>query len=169
MKIYKTVIWLSIVTILGEGLLLSSFDFIPIKTAGMVLGESTEAWWEQIASQRFPASYYSGAAAKTLLPEQKEQDIISSGNETGVLKKNQNKPKTNETQKDSPQEDLDKMIKFLNIQSGKNFSLIQPEESAVDVVSALINKNKRVYLKDIKKELDKIQQDLGTSFANDVP
>jgi len=163
MNIYKTIMWFSVVLILGEGLLLSNFDFVPIKAAGQVLGETTEVWWEQIASRPYPASYYSGDVAKTLVSGQQEkQDITSPKDKTTALTENQNKPELSELKKDGSQTDLDQMIEFLNIPSSQDFSLIQPEKSTIDVVSALINKNKRVYLKGVKKELDQIRQDLGT-------
>ncbi|MEK9165963.1 MAG: hypothetical protein AAB525_03880 [Patescibacteria group bacterium] len=161
MQIYKNLIWFSALLIIGEGLVLSGFEFIPINAKdSRVLGESTNIWLEGIENQLFPASYYLARSDNSLQTDDSLQD-----------QENQNQGNNKETAQDEPQETLDQstksgqtdlkqMIEFLNVPSDNELSIIKHGSGDLDAISTLIDKNKRVYLKGIKNELDKISQGL---------
>lgn len=157
MKVYKNLIWFSALLLIAEGLVLSGFEFIPInaKNSSWVLGESTSAWLEGIENQLFPASYY-------LAPSDDDLRTDDSLQNQEVKSTVQDEPREKLDQStDSGQTDLKQMIEFLNVPSDNELSIkIKPEPGDSDTISTLINKNKRVYLKDLKRELDKISQDL---------
>lgn len=150
MKVYKNLIWFSALLIIAEGLVLSGFEFIPInvKNSNWVLGESTSTWLEGIENQLFPASYYLAPSDDGLQTDDslQNQEVTAATSDQSI---------------DSGQTDLKQMIEFLNVPSDNELSIkTKPEPSDLDTISTLINKNKRVYLKDLKKELDKISQGL---------
>ncbi|MFH1712891.1 MAG: hypothetical protein ABH896_01765 [Candidatus Jacksonbacteria bacterium] len=157
MKVYKNLIWFSALLIIAEGLILSGFEFIPINTKGSsrVLGESTSAWLEGIENQLFPASYYLVPSDDSL-----QTDNSLQNQEVKAVAQNDHVKKLDQST-DSGQTDLKQMIEFLNVPSDNELSIKTKQESSdSDTISTLINKNKRVYLKGLKKELDKISQGL---------
>lgn len=147
MQIYKNLIWFSALLIIGEGLVLSGFKFIPINAKdSRVLGESTNLWLEGIENQLFPASYYLAPSDDGLQTDESLQN-----QEVNAAAQNDHAKKS----------DLTQMIEFLNVPSDNELSIKTRQGSGdLDAISTLIDKNKRVYLKGIKNELDKISQGL---------
>lgn len=154
MYIYKAIIWLSLLAIIGEGVVFSGFNFIPNKDArGEVLGERTDKVLDDLVFTRFPASYYAEAVqsvspelADQILPNTEEQN-----NATSVA----------DEQSSSSNNSRDALVQILNTPSQYEISF--PRERAREPLSddtsvdAIIKKNERLYREQIIKELNTIK------------
>ena len=171
MYIYKVIIWLSLLALIGEGVVLSGLNFIPHNGArGAVLGESTAQVLEELAYQRFPASYYSDIASDT--DDAGETAEQTSANATEQEDAKADAPESANEQSYQPvapvpadtfSDPRDAFLKILNTPSQYEVSFppVARQKPAGDTgVDTLIKKNERLYRERIIKELNGIKERL---------
>ncbi len=151
MKIYRAIIWISLLLVIVEVLVLSDFEIAPLKSelTGQVLGVSTDSILEDLANQSFPASYYT-------TPEAIGDNFLNPA--TATLSVDESAPAMSESATAPlPQpEDVDTMVEWLN---GGGSATARPDApvDVADRVPSLINKNKRLYLQTLRREIDQIK------------
>ncbi len=155
MYIYKAIIWLSLIAIIGEWVIFSGLDFVPNKDAsGEVLGERTYQTLDDLAFKRFPASYYADAMQSTA-PQASDQvpsNPAEKNNASAVVEEPLQAPANNSR---------DALVQILNTPS--QYEIAFPHEQAIDParddtsVDAIIKKNERLYREQIIKELNTIK------------
>ncbi|HBH46896.1 MAG: hypothetical protein A2445_05785 [Candidatus Jacksonbacteria bacterium RIFOXYC2_FULL_44_29] len=169
MKVYQAIIWFSLLALIGEALVLSEFDFMPLGGSarqGQILGDSTNVVLEDIGSQNYPASYYLEPVVlgATLEPEAlSATDTAGAGlsavttteaeiSETPVAVA---EPIQNSVEANAPSDDpVGQMLEVLNTPSSGESVAGRAQTSAADSrVQMLIDKNKRFYLMNLQKEL----------------
>jgi len=183
MKIYKAIIWFSVLFVIGEALILSGFEFIPPYGAlqGQILGAKTSQLLTQLEEQLYPASYYN----KSFIEQNLKFDIPKTSakvqeksnqekQEIKSQKKNQSKSADIKQEKvlgqkiekkiETVNQEVDQMINLLNSSvSGDDFYQELNDgyqQNQANRVNVLINKNKRFYLEKLKKQLNQISQGL---------
>ena len=93
------------------------------------------------------------SAQDTILMQEEiagETDVVSTEATEGVM----------EEDVSSTKQEVDEMILFLNGTLGSDEGEVKNSPVTIDRIKNLINKNKRFYLKDLKKQLEDIQEGL---------
>lgn len=159
MKIYKAIIWFSMLLIISEGLILTDFDFMSVDSnQGRVLGQSTDMVLEEVASRNYPASYYTTEVA---IDSVLAQDSMNAEPDTEATESDNS---TDVAESSAPVETLDDvgtMVQILNTPALGDPLTQTSTSNSIDKVRSLINKNKRFYLKSLQRELDEIREELG--------
>lgn len=158
MRIYRAIIWISLLLVIAEVLVLSDVKLAPLnpQPAGQVLGVSTSLALEELADLSFPASYYT-------TPEAISDNFLDSATATAMV----DKPLATDlvaataTESDAvPAEqpaDVDSMVEWLN-DGESTVSRSAAAAETADRVPSLINKNKRLYLQTMRREIDQIKE-----------
>ena len=161
MKIYRMIIWFSVLLMVGEGIILADFDFVPINAQGQVLGDRTQTILAELERQTFPASYP--------LPKPKETAVTVETDDSQAraeLAKPKAEPKSR-----AEGSEVDRLIGAFN--DSASTVIVDGEKNVsggeMPQVPELINKNKRVLLKRSLKELQKISDDINVSLIEDMP
>ena len=151
MYTYKAIIWLSLIAIIGEGIVLSGFDFSPYKNLhGEVLGERTNQALDNLALTKFPASYYAGVAQSVVV--ESASSAPQSAEEQNSPIAPDNAPDSSQT---SPHSSRDALVQLLNTPS--QYEIAFPREQTKNIapndgsVDAIIKKNERLYREQIIK------------------
>jgi hypothetical protein len=169
MKIYQATIWFSVLLILGEVLMLSDLEYVPLSAihAPRVLGETTNSVLETASKQLYPASYYT---TENLINAESNTSTSTTSTipiKSEILNTISNSATTTETNQEttSPETtgELNRMVQFLNSEPVVGLEIKKETVSQfnIDKVQSLIYKNKTFYFTEIKKELEKIQEGLA--------
>lgn len=162
MRVYQAIIWFSVLGIIGEGVILSGFDFVPLNAQGpgIVLGDTTTRVLEQVTKNQYPATY-------TIAPLEREnvEDILA--NDTARIGAEEGSDLISAEEAASTGDgSVDRMLEALNTQSpaDKQAALFSSDPTPINTdgpqINNLILKNKRLYRKRLIKELDGIRKDL---------
>lgn len=167
MKPYRAIIWASFLLIIGEGIILSGFEFVPISlNPGAVLGDTTNSALEEIEAVKYPGSYYTpemieSVSASVVVPaEEGEETTAPSETATEIL------PEEEIREISEEQENVDRLVEVLNTPSlGETPQSSRPlfdPESQASRVEQLMQKNERLYRERLIKELDEARKGLET-------
>lgn len=167
MKPYRAIIWASFLLIIGEGIILSGFEFVSISgNPGAVLGDTTNYSLEEIEAAKYPGSYYtpemieSVSASVVVLAEESEETPAPVETAPEILPEKEMRDVSEE------QENVDRLVEVLNTPSeGETPQSSRPpfdQESQASRVEQLMQKNERLYRERLIKELNEVRKDLET-------
>ncbi len=173
MKPYRAIIWASFLLLIGEGIILSGFEFAPIAPSdGAVLGDTTSYVLENAGTVQYPGSYYAPETIESVFVS--EIVLEDKSEETSLPVETEAEDVVPMAGADDVSEEQRKVGYLVQVEDtpyeGEALRApraVEGAEAQVSRMEQLMQKNERLYRERLIKELDAVRKDLE-SFSDSI-